>query len=54
MLEYGASSLDVLVVLNEFVYLDGKKPTRGQTRSWIKRRKEKDYFTNIIREKIEG
>ena len=31
-----------------------KKPRRGKTQEWIKRRREKGYFTNIIKElKIE-
>ena len=30
----------------------GEKPTRGKTRKWIRRRKERGYFTNIIQELI--
>ena len=42
-----------LVLLNELVDWDDGKPTRG-TRDWVKRRKEKEYFNNIIKElKIE-
>ena len=44
----------MLVVLNELVDSDGEKPRRGKTRDWIKRRKEKGYFNNIVKElKIE-
>ena len=43
-----------LVLLNELVDSDDEKPTRGRTRDWVKRRKEKGYFNNIIKElKIE-
>ena len=44
----------MLVVLNELVASDDEKPRRGKTRNWIKRRKEKGYFNNIVKElKIE-
>ena len=29
---------------------DDRVPKRGKTRHWIKRREEKGYFTNIVRE----
>ena len=29
---------------------DDEKPTRGKTRDWVKRRRDKGYFTNIIKE----
>ena len=29
---------------------DDRVPKRGKTRQWIKRREEKGYFTNIVRE----
>ena len=44
----------MLVVLNELVDSDDETPHRGKTRDWIKRRKEKGYFNNIVKElKIE-
>ena len=44
----------MVVVLNELVDSDDEKPRRGKTRDWIKRRKEKGYFNNIVKElKIE-
>ena len=44
----------MLVVLNELVDSDDEKPRRGKTRDWIKRRKEKGYLNNIVKElKIE-
>ena len=39
-----------MVLLNELLDSDDEKPTRGPTRDWVKRRKEKGYFNNIIRE----
>ena len=44
--------LAAVIVLNEFVDSDDEKPTRGKTRKWIRRRKERGYFTNIIQELI--
>ena len=41
-----------IIILNELVDSDDEKPTRGKTRKWIKRRKERGYFTNIIQELI--
>ena len=35
------SKLAMVIVLNELV---------GKTRKWVKRREEKGYFSNIIRE----
>ena len=49
----GTTSI-ILVLLNKLVDSDDEKPTRGRTRDWVKRRKEKGYFNNIIKElKIE-
>ena len=31
---------------------DDEKPWRGKTRDWIKRRRERGYFNNIIKELI--
>ena len=48
------ADLATLVVLSELIESDDEKPRRGKTRDWIKRREEKGYFTNIIKElKIE-
>ena len=44
--------LAAVIVLNELVDSDDEKPTRGKTRKWIRRRKERGYFTNIIQELI--
>ena len=41
--------LATLVVLSELIDSDDEKPRRGKTREWIKRRREKGYFTNIIK-----
>ena len=41
-----------VVLLSELVDSDDEKPRRGKTRQWLKRRKEKGYFTNIIQELI--
>ena len=40
-----------LGLLNELVNSDVEKPTRGQTRDWLKKRKEREgYFNDIIKE----
>ena len=44
--------LAAVIVLNELVDSDDEKPNRGKTRKWIRRRKERGYFTNIIQELI--
>ena len=41
-----------VITLSELVDSDDEKRTRGKTRKWIKRRKQKGYFTNIIQELI--
>jgi len=41
-----------VIILSELVDSDDEKRTRGKTRKWIKRRKQKGYFTNIIQELI--
>ena len=38
------------VILSEFVDPDDKKPRRGKTREWIKRRQQLNSFQNIIKE----
>ena len=42
----------MVVILSELADSDDEKPTRGPTRSWIKRRKENGFFETIIRELI--
>ena len=42
--------LAAVIVLNELADSDDEKPTRGKTRKWIRGRKERGYFTNIIQE----
>ena len=44
--------LAAVIVLNELVDSDDEKLTPGKTRKWIRRRKERGYFTNIIQEFI--
>ena len=44
------AELATLVLLNELMNSDDEKPTRGKTRDWVKRRRDKGYFTNIIKE----
>ena len=44
--------LAAVMVLNELVDSDDEKPTRAKTRKWIRKRKERGYFTNIIQELI--
>ena len=44
--------LAAAIILNKLVDSDDGKPTRGKTRKWIRRRKERGYFTNIIQELI--
>ena len=44
------ADLATLVLLKELMDSDDEKPHRGKTRSWIKRRRDRGYFNNIIRE----
>ena len=46
------ADLATLVVLSELIDSDDEKPRRRKTREWIKRRREKGYFINIIKELI--
>ena len=43
-------SSTTLLLLNELLDSDDEKPTRGSTRDWVKRRREKGYFNNIVKE----
>ena len=47
-----AKEVAMVVILSELADSDDEKPTRGPTRSWIKRRKENGFFETIIRELI--
>ena len=38
-----------LLVLNELMDSDDKKPHRSQIRKWVKRRRKRGYFNNIIK-----
>ena len=42
------AELATLVLLKELMDSDDEKPTRGKTSDWVKRRRDKGYFTNII------
>ena len=50
ILQFKKADLATLVLLNELMDSDDEKPHRGKTRSWIKRRRDRGYFNNIIRE----
>ena len=39
-----------VVVLSELLDSDDEKPVRGKTREWVKRRNEKGYYNNIVKE----
>ena len=45
-----SAELATLLLLNELLGSDDEKPTRGPTRDWVKRRREKGYFNNIVKE----
>ena len=47
-----AKEVAMVVILSELADSDDEKPTRGPTRSWIKRRKENGFFETIIKELI--
>ena len=47
-----AKEVAMVVILSELADSDDEKPTRGPTRSCIKRRKENGFFETIIRELI--
>ena len=44
------AELATLVLLNELMDSDDEKPTRGKNRDWVKRRRDRGCFTNIIKE----
>ena len=43
-----AKEVAMVVILSELADSDDEKPTRGPTRSWIKRRKENGFFKTIV------
>ena len=47
-----AKEVAMVVILSELADSDDEKPTRGPTRSWIKRRKENGFFETIFKELI--
>ena len=47
-----AKEVAMVITLSELADSDDEKPTRGATRSWIKRRKQNGFFETIIRELI--
>ena len=38
------------MVLNELMDSGDEKPTRGKTRKWVKKRQQRGYFNNIVKE----
>ena len=50
ILQFKIADLATLVLLNELMDSDDEKLHQGKTRSWIKRRRDREYFNNIIRE----
>ena len=43
------TSAALVLVLNELIDSDDKKPTRGKTREWVKRTEKSEYFNNIVK-----
>ena len=43
-------ALAQVIILNELMNSDDEKPHRGKTRWWVKRRSNRGYFDNIIKE----
>ena len=43
-------ALAQVIILNELMDSDDEKPHRGKTRRWVKRRSDRGYFNNIIKE----
>ena len=41
-----------MLALNELLDSGDEKQKRGKTREWIKRRKERGFFTNIVQELV--
>ena len=43
-------ALAQVIILNKLMNSDDEKPHRGKTRRWVKRRSDRGYFNNIIKE----
>ena len=43
-------TLAQVIILNELMDSDDEKTHRGKTRRWVKRRSDRGYFNNIIKE----
>ena len=43
-------ALAQVTILNELMDSDDEKPHRGKARRWVKRRSDRGYFNNIIKE----
>ena len=43
-------ALAQVIILNELMDSDDEKPHRGKTRRWVKRRSDRGYFNNIMKE----
>ena len=41
-----------MILLNELMDSNDEKQKRGKTRKWVKRRKERGFFTNIVEELV--
>ena len=39
-----------VIILKELMDSDDEKPHRGKARRWVKRRNDRGYFNNIIKE----
>ena len=50
ILQFKMADIATLALLNKLMDSDNEKPHRGKTRSWIKGRRDRGYFNNIIRE----
>ena len=45
-----ARALAQVIILNEVMDSDDEKPHRRKTKRWLKRRRDRGYFNNIIKE----
>ena len=45
-----AELVGTVFLLVELVDSDDEKPHRGKIRNWVKRRRDRGYFNNIIKE----
>ena len=44
------ADIATLAVLHELMDSTDEKPHRGRARKWVKRRNQREYFNNIMRE----